>query len=397
VLVSTVELAWRTRKAAELGIHGTEGVRLDWPAVIARKNRIVAEWSDGKADALEQERIAVLRGPARFVAPHEIAVGERRVTAERIILAMGSAPTRPPIEGIERALTSDQLLERTTLPGRLVVIGGGAIGMELGFAFGRAGSRVTVLQSGSHVLPAADGEVREALLALAPGAGLEIRTDVRVRRISADLTVDAEVSGRAERFPADVVLVATGRAPNTSDLGLEVAGVSLERGAVRVNEFRQSTSAPHVYAAGDVTGTHQHTPAAWYEGQLAADNALQGNQRAVDFSVFPTATFTIPALAQVGLTEEAARERGARVAIGRAPFADSSAAGVRGETEGLVKVVLDESTGRILGAHMLGPSAEDLIHIAAVAIRAGLTRDDLAGMHYVYPTLAGSVFDAMWP
>jgi pyruvate/2-oxoglutarate dehydrogenase complex dihydrolipoamide dehydrogenase (E3) component len=397
VLVSTVELAWRTRKAAELGIHGTEGTGLDWGAVIARKNRIVAEWSDGKADALEQERITVLRGHGRFVAPHEIAVGERRVSAEHIILATGSAPTRPPIEGIERALTSDQLLDRTTLPERLVVIGGGAIGMELGFAFGRAGSRVTVLQSGSHVLPAADGEVREALLALAPDAGLEIRTEVRVQRISADLTVDAEVGGRAERFPADVVLVATGRAPNTSDLGLEAAGVALERGAVRVNAFRQSPSAPHVYAAGDVTGTHQHTPAAWYEGQLAADNALQGNQRAVDFSVFPTATFTIPALAQVGLTEEAARDRGARVAIGRAPFADSSAAGVRGETEGLVKVVLDESTGRILGAHVLGPSAEDLIHIAAVAIRAGLTRDDLAGMHYVFPTLAGSIFDAMWP
>ena len=397
MLVSTVELAWRTRKAAEFGIHGTEGAGLDWGAVIARKNRIVAEWSDGKADALEQSRITVLRGPGRFVGPHEISVGERRVTAERIILATGSAPSRPPIEGIERALTSDQLLERTTLPRRLVVIGGGAIGMELGFAFGRAGSRVTVLQSGSHVLPAADGEVREALLALAPGAGLEIRTDVRVRRISGDLTVDAETGGRTERFPADVVLVAAGRAPNTSDLGLEVAGVSLERGAVRVNEFRQSTSAPHVYAAGDVTGTHQHTPAAWYEGQLTADNALRGNQRAVDFSVFPTATFTIPALAQVGLTEEAARERGARVTIGRAPFADSSAAGVRGETEGLVKVVLDESTGRILGAHVLGPGAEDLIHIAAVAIRAGLTRHDLAGMHYVFPTLAGSLFDAMWP
>ena len=397
MLVSTVELAWRTRKAAELGIRGTEGIGLDWGAVIARKNRIVAEWSDGKADALEQERITVLRGHGRFVAPHEIAVGERRVSAEHIILATGSAPTRPPIEGIERALTSDQLLDRTTLPGRLVVIGGGAIGMELGFAFGRAGSRVTVLQSGSHVLPAADGEAREALLALAPDAGLEIRTDVSGQRISADLTVDAEVGGRGERFPADVVLVAAGRAPNTSDLGLEVAGVALERGAVRVNEFRQSPSAPHVYAAGDVTGTHQHTPAAWYEGQLAADNALRGNQRAVDFSVFPTATFTIPALAQVGLTEEAARERGARIAVGRAPFADSSAAGVRGETEGLVKVVLDESTGRILGAHVLGPSAEDLIHIVAVAIRAGLTRDDLAGMHYVFPTLAGSIFDAMWP
>jgi pyruvate/2-oxoglutarate dehydrogenase complex dihydrolipoamide dehydrogenase (E3) component len=397
VLVSTVELAWRARKAGELGIRGSEGIGLDWAAVIARKNRLVASWSEGKPEAFEEQRITVLRGRARFLGPHEIAVDGRRVTAERIVLATGSSPARPPIEGIERALTSDQLLEQTTLPPRLVVIGGGAIGMELGFAFGRAGSRVTVLQAGEHVLPGVDGEVRSALLALAGDAGVEVRTGVRVSRIAADLTVEAEIGGRGERFAADTVLVATGRPPNTADLGLELAGVALERGAVRVNEFRQSTSAPHVYAAGDVTGTHQHTPAAWYEGQLAAENALQGNRRAVDFTVFPTATFTIPALAQVGLTEDAARQRGGRIAIGRAPFADSSAAGVRGETEGLVKAVVDEATGRLLGVHVLGPDAEDLIHIGAVAMRAGLTRDDLAGMHYVYPTLAGSVFDAMFP
>jgi pyruvate/2-oxoglutarate dehydrogenase complex dihydrolipoamide dehydrogenase (E3) component len=397
VLVSTVELAWRARRAGELGIRGTEGLALDWSAVIARKNRLVASWSEGKPEALEQQGIVVLRGRARFVSPHEVAVDGHRVTAERIILATGSAPGRPPIEGIERALTSDQLLQQTTLPGRLVAIGGGAIGMELGFAFSRAGSRVIVLQSGDRVLPAVDAELRDALLTLAADAGLEVRTGARVSRIAPDLTVEGEVGGRSERFPADTVLVAVGRPPNTSDLGLEQAGVALERGAVRVNEFRQSTSAPHVYAAGDVTGSHQHTPAAWYEGQLAAENALRGNRRAADFSVFPTAVFTIPALAQVGLTEEAARQRGGRIVVGRAPFADSSAAGVRGETEGLVKALFDEPTGRLLGVHVLGPGAEDLIHIAAVAIRAGLTRDDLAGMHYVFPTLAGSVFDAMWP
>jgi len=397
VLVSTVELAWRARKAGELGIRGTEGLGLDWSAVIARKDRLVASWSEGKPEALEQDGIVVLRGRARFTGPREILVDGRRLTAERIVLATGSAPGRPPIEGIERALTSDQLLLQTTLPARLVVIGGGAIGMELGFAFGRAGARVTVLQSGDRVLPAADRELRDALLALAPDAGLDVRTGVRVTRVLPDLTVEGEVAGRRERFAADTVLVATGRPPNTADLGLEQAGVALERGAVRVNEFRQSTSAPHVYAAGDVTGSHQHTPAAWYEGRLAAENALQGNRRAADFSVCPMATFTIPALAQVGVTEEAARQGGGRVTVGRAPFADSSAAGVRGETEGLVKAIFDEPTGRLLGVHVLGPGAEDLIHIAAVAMRAGLTRADLAGMHYVFPTLAGSVFDVMWP
>ncbi len=395
MLVSTVELAWRARRGAELGLSGTAGVGLDWGAIIARKNRLVAGWSEGKDASLERQGIAVLRGRATFVGPHELRIGDRRVTAERVVIATGSSPGRPPIEGIEHALTSAELLERTTLPERMVVIGGGMIGMELGFAFGRAGARVSVLQAGPRVLPPVDDEVRAALVALAPEAGLEIHPHAKVTRIAADRTVEAEVGGRTRRFPADVVLVATGRPPNIAGLGLEAAGVGVERGAVQVNEFRQSPTAPHVYAAGDVTGQHQHTPVAWYEGTLVAENALQGNHRAADFRVFPTAVFTIPALAQVGLTEAEARRQGIMIAVTRAPFEDSSAAAVRAETEGLVKVVAEAGTGRILGVHILGPGAEDLVHIAAVAIRGGLRREDLAGMHYVFPTLAGSLFDAM--
>jgi pyruvate/2-oxoglutarate dehydrogenase complex dihydrolipoamide dehydrogenase (E3) component len=396
VLVSTVELCWRARGGAALGLTGTEGVGLDWAKVIERKNRIVASWSEGKAAALERQGIAVLRGSARFVGPHDLEVGEGRITAERVVIATGSAPGRPPIDGIELGLSSTDLLDVTRLPERLVVIGGGVIALELGFAFGRAGSRVTVLQSGPNVLPALDDEIRAALVALAPGANLALRTGARVRRVAPDRTVEAELAGRLERFPADLVLVATGRPANTAGLGLEAAGVVEERGAVKVNEFGQS-SASHVYAAGDVTGSHQHTPAAWYEGRLVAENAIRGNQRRMDYSLFPTATFTLPAVAQVGLTEAAARRQGHQVAVSRVPFEDSTAAAVRNETEGLVKVVLDEPTGRLLGVHVLGPEAEDLIHVAAVAMRGGLDREALAGMHYVFPTLAGSVFDAMWP
>jgi pyruvate/2-oxoglutarate dehydrogenase complex dihydrolipoamide dehydrogenase (E3) component len=246
------------------------------------------------------------------------------------------------------------------------------------------------------VLPALDDDIRAGLVALAPGAGLSLRTHAKVTRIAPDHTVEAEIDGRPERFPADVVLVATGRQPNTAGLGLEAAGVALERGAVQVNEYLQSPSAPHVYAAGDVRGSHQHTPAAWYEGRLAAENALRGNGRAADFTIFPTATFTIPAIGQVGLTEAVARQQGMTVGVARAPFEDSTAAAVRAETEGLVKVVFVQTSGRILGVHILGAGAEDLVHIAAVAMRGGLTREALAGMHYVYPALAGSVFDAMW-
>jgi pyruvate/2-oxoglutarate dehydrogenase complex dihydrolipoamide dehydrogenase (E3) component len=397
VLVSTVELLWRARRAAALGITGAAGLGVDWAEVIGRKDRLVASWSEGKEASFARQGIDVLRGPATFTGPHTLTVGDRRVTAERVVIATGSVPARPPIEGVDRALTSAELLARTTLPSRLVVVGGGVIALELGFALGRAGSRVTVLQSGPQILAGLDDDIRAALVALAPDAGLELHTGARVRRIASDRTVEAEIEGAPAAFAADAVLVATGRPANTAGLGLEAAGVATERGAVQVNQFRQSVSASHVYAAGDVTGSHQHTPAAWYEGRLAAENALRGNLRAADFSIFPTTTFTIPACAQVGLTEAEARRQGFTVAVSRAPFEDSSAAGVRAETEGLVKAVIDEPTGRLLGVHILGAGAEDLIHIAAVAMRGNLTRQDLAGMHYVFPTVAGSVFDAMWP
>jgi pyruvate/2-oxoglutarate dehydrogenase complex dihydrolipoamide dehydrogenase (E3) component len=381
VLVSTVEHAWRARQAASLGLTGTEGIGLDWAAVIDRKNRMVASGAEEKARAAEREAFTVLRGRGRLTGPHEVEVDGRQVTAERLVIASGSSPAHAPIEGVEHGLTSDQLLQHRTLPHQLVVIGGGYIGLEFGFAFARAGSRVTILQGGPAVLPEVDAELREALVKLGGEAGMEFHTGTRVRRIGPDRTVEAEVGGASRRFRADVVLIATGRPPNTAGLGLEAAGVALERGAVRTNEYKQSTTAPHVYAAGDVGGSHQHTPVAWYEGRLAAENALQGNRRRVDYSIFPSNVFTLPSLAQVGLTEAEARRRGLRVTVSRTPFEYNAA---------------EEGSGRLLGVHILGPEAEDLIHIAAVAMRGGLTRQDLAAMHYVFPTLGGALFDVMW-
>ncbi len=396
MLVSTVEQAWRARRGAPLGLTGTAGLGLDWPAVIDRTNRMVASGSEEKGRAVEREAFTVLRGRGRLTGPHEVEVDGRRVSSGRLVLATGSSPARPPIDGIEHAFTSDQLLQHRTLPQRLLVIGGGFIGLEFGFAFARAGSRVTILQAGRELLPGVDAELRDELLKLGGEAGMEFHTEARARRIGADRTVEAEIGGASRRFGADVVLVATGRPPNTAGLGLEAAGVALERGAVKTNEYKQSTTAAHVYAAGDVGGSHQHTPVAWYEGRLAAENALKGNHRPADYSIFPTNVFTLPSLAQVGLTEAEARHRGLRIAVSRTSFESNAAADVRGETEGLVKVVAEEGSGRLLGVHILGPEAEDLIHIAAVAMRGGLTRQELAAMHYVFPTLAGALFDVMW-
>lgn len=395
MLVSTVELYWRARKSGGLGITGVEALGLDWGAIVERKDRLVASWSKGKDRSLEKEGIAVLRGQARFLGPRRLRVGEQTVTAEKVVIATGSAPRRPPIAGVERAITSDELIHLKTLPLRMVVVGGGLIGMEFGFCFARAGTRVTVLQAGPQVLPGVDDEMREVLLTIGREGGMEFRMNVKVARIAEDRVVEAEVNGAPERFPADVVLLATGRPPNVGGLNLEAAGVELGRGGVKVNEYLQSPTAPDVYAAGDVTGRHQHTPVAWYEGAIAAENALKGNRKAVDYRFLPTAVFTLPALAQIGLTEREARASHPRVEVNRAPLRHNPAAGVRDETEGLVKVIHEEASGRLLGVHVLGAGAEDLIEIAAAAMRGGLTRAEVGAMHYVFPTLGGAIFDAM--
>lgn len=169
----------------------------------------------------------------------------------------------------------------------------------------------------------------------------------------------------------------------------------MEASSVKVNEFLQSVSAPNIYAVGDAAGKHQHTPVAWYEGPIAAHNALKGNERKADFSVFPTAIFTIPAIGQVGLTQRDALGRGLKAKVSRLPYSYNPAAGVRDETEGLVKVVYEEGTDRILGVHVMGAHAEDIVQIATVGMRAGLKKSELGSMHYVFPTFGGAIFDAM--
>jgi pyruvate/2-oxoglutarate dehydrogenase complex dihydrolipoamide dehydrogenase (E3) component len=224
---------------------------------------------------------------------------------------------------------------------------------------------------------------------------MTIKTTVKVKGIAADKNVEAEVDGSAEKFAADEVLLATGRPSNVEPLNPGAAGIELDRGAVKVNEYLQSVSAPHVYAVGDAAGKHQHSPVAWYEGPIAAHNAFKGNEQKIDFSVFPSAIFTIPAIGQVGLTEKEALGRGLKAKVSKLSYDSNPAAGVRNETEGLVKIVHEEGTEKILGVHVIGAHAEDIVQIAAVAIKGGLKKSAVGAMHYVFPTIGGAIFDTM--
>lgn len=395
MLVSTIELFTRARHAKELGINGTENLTFDWPAVIARKDEIVKSWSTGKNATPEKLGIPVLRGHARFTAPHEIGVNDNTYSAEKFIIATGSKPGRPPISGAEYGITSDELIHLKEQPARMVVVGGGFIGLEFGFALAWAGTKVTILQSGPEIAPALDQEIRSLLLESAAKAGIVVKTNVKVTRIGSDKTVESDIGGRTEKFSADQVLLATGRPSNVAPLNPHAAKIDLDHSAVKVNEYLQSVSAPHIYAVGDSAGKRQQSPVAWYEGPIAAHNAIKGNERKVDFSVFPTAIFTIPAVGQVGLTEAEALNRGIKAKTTKLPYEYNPAAGVRNETEGMVKVVYEEGTERILGVHVIGAHAEDTIQIAAMAMKGGLNKSEVGAMHYVFPTFGGAIFDAM--
>jgi len=393
--VSTIELFTRARHATELGINGTENLTFDWPAVIARKDEIVKSWSTGKNATPEKLGIPVLRGHARFTAPHEIAVNDNTYSAEKFIIATGSKPARPPISGAEYGITSDELIHLKEQPARMVVVGGGFIGLEFGFALAWAGTKVTILQSGPEIAPALDQEIRALLLESAAKAGIVVKTNVKVTRIGSDKTVESDIGGRTETFSADQVLLATGRPSNVAPLNPRAAKIELDHSAVKVNEYLQSASAPHIYAVGDSAGKRQQSPVAWYEGPIAAHNAIKGNERRVDFSVLPTAIFTIPAVGQVGLTEAEALNRGIKAKTTKLPYEYNPAAGVRNETEGMVKVVYEEGTEHILGVHVIGAHAEDTIQIAAMTMKVGLNKSEVGAMHYVFPTFGGAIFDAM--
>jgi len=395
VLVSTVELFHRARHGGKLGIKGSDNLEFDWPAVIARKDDIVASWSTSKNATPAKLGIPVLHGKGVFSTPHEISVGGRNYSAEKFVIATGSKPARPPIPGAHLAITSDELIHLQRQPKQLVIIGGGFIGLEFGFALAWAGTKVTVLQSGPQIAPAMDDEIRDILLESARQAGIEVKTNVKVKSIGADKTVEADIAGNMMKFPADQVLLATGRPSNVEPLNPQAAGIDLDHGAVKVNDYLQSTSAPHIYAVGDAAGKHQHSPVAWYEGPIAAHNALKGNEKKTDFSVFPSAIFTIPAIGQVGLTEKEALARGLKAKVSKLSFDANPAAGVRDETEGIIKIVYEEGTEKILGVHVIGARAEDIVQIAAVAIKGGLTKSQVGVMHYVFPTLGGAIFDTM--
>ncbi|SFQ71421.1 Pyruvate/2-oxoglutarate dehydrogenase complex, dihydrolipoamide dehydrogenase (E3) component [Amycolatopsis arida] len=395
-LLAAAGTAHRMSTSGRFGIAPVEPV-VDFAAVLAHVRAAIDRIAPADSPAaLADSGVEVLRGEATFVGPREARVGERALPFRRSVVATGSSPALPPVPGLAGIdpLTSDTVWDLTELPRRLVVVGGGPVGCELGQAFARLGTEVTIVEAAERLLPNEEPFVGEALAAALAAEGVRVLT-------STTLTAAAPAAGGVrldtagpDPLRADRVLVATGRRPGTAGLDLPSAGVRTgERGHVVVDD-RLRTSNPRVLAAGDVTGRLPFTHVAGVHGSVAATNALLGPLRRVDHERIPWVTFTDPEVARVGLTEAQARARhGDRVRVRRVDHADVDRAVTEDATRGSTHVVLD-GRGRVLGATVVAPRAGEVIaELTGVLARGGRLRD-LAGVTHPYPTWSDGVWSA---
>ncbi|MBI1774458.1 MAG: mercury(II) reductase [Proteobacteria bacterium] len=390
-LIRATETLHHAETAARFAGIRAEGRIADWRAVVRQKDELVSSLRQAKyVDLLPSyNTLAYLEGQARLV-DGGVAIDGRLVKAAKIVVATGAAPALPPIPGIEAVpyLTSTTALELERLPKSLLVIGGGYIGCELGQMFARAGVKVTIAFR-TRLLPEAEPEIGEALTRYFRDESIVVRGGLTYRDIRQGpdgVTLSVLAGGAAESIEAEQVLVTTGRQPNTKSLGLAAAGVELlANGGIKVDD-RMRTSKPGVYAAGDVTGRDQFVYMAAYGARIAAANALNGDSQRYDAAAMPAVVFTDPQVASVGLTEAKARRQGFEVKTSALPLEYVPRALAARDTRGLIKLVAEAKSGKLLGAHILAPEGADSIQTAALAIKCGLTVGQLAETIFPYLT-----------
>lgn len=367
----------------------------DWRRVVQQKNELVAALREGKyVHVMEMyPNISLIRDRAVFSGKGSVRVNGRTYTPGKILLATGSAPWAPPIEGLKDSgfLDSTAALDLPELPKSMVVIGGGAIGLELAQLFNRFGVRVTVLEVLPRIAAAEEPEIGEALARYLEEEKMIVRAGIKIKRVAkadGQYQVECEIGGRSETISAEKLLVAAGRRANTAGLGLESAGVTTgKKGEIVVDEHLRTTNVD-IYAAGDCIGDPLFVYVAAYGGGLAAENALRGAGRVYDLFALPRVTFTDPQIASVGHTEAQAREAGLKVKTAILKLEDVPRALAARDTRGLIKLVAEAETDRLVGAHVLAAEGGEIIQEATLAIRFGLKVSDIVETFHPYLTMA---------
>lgn len=365
-----------------------EGAKHDWGALIAAKDRELDRLGGIYLRLLRDAQVTLFEGRGRIIDPHTVEVGGKRYTARNLLIATGGRPALPEVRGVEHAITSNEALDLPSLPRRVIIVGGGYIGVEFAGIFTRAGAQVTMLIRGDAVLRGFDDDVRAALTAELRKRGVEIQCDVELQSIergAESLSVMTKMGGIHE---ADALLCATGRVPNTSGLGLEELGVQLnERGAVAVDAYSR-TGVESVYAIGDCTDRLALTPVAIAEGRALVETLFNNNPTPIDHENVPSAVFSQPPVATVGLTERAARARFGAIDVYATSFRALKHTLSGRDERTTMKLVVDRESQRVIGCHMVGPDSPEIMQGIAIAVKCGATKAQFDATVGIHPTAA---------
>jgi len=394
-LVRAVELIDLPKKAKEYGIT-YPAPEFDITKIIARKDTIVKTVNGGVQMLLRENGVEVIKGDARLTSPTDIEVridsGTQQFKANRIVISTGASHVKPSVPGADSIISTTDALAMKSVPPSVLVLGAGPIGVTFAIIFTRLGAAVTVAEESAQVLPGFDREIVGMLERELRKEKIKFITEANLKEVRPDAAI-ISVKGKEETVPASQVVVADARMANIAELRLDSAGVSVENGHIKVNS-RLETSVPGIYAAGDVAGGPMLAHAAFTGGRIAVENAL-GRSAAIDFNTIPRCVYTFPEIACVGLTEEEAAAQGYSVKVGRFPFSANGLATVLGERTGLVKVVSEAKYGQILGVHILGQNASELISEAVVAMRLEEPPSVIGGATHLHPTLSEALMEAM--
>jgi pyruvate/2-oxoglutarate dehydrogenase complex dihydrolipoamide dehydrogenase (E3) component len=399
-MVASAQVAHYARNAARWGVH-TNDVSVDLPAVVARKNKVVQGFRDAIQRRIDaKQNITLVRAHGRFTGPHQVEAGGQTFESEKIFIDTGTRPQVPKIPGIDSVpfLTNASVMELLEIPKHLLVLGGGYIGLEFGQMFRRFGSRVTIIHKSERILPREDPDITQELQKALEAEGVEFAlggTTTRVENRSGEIALAYETKQGSKTISGSHLIVATGRKPNTDDLGLDKAGIATDpRGYIKVNG-RMETSAAGIWAMGDVKGGPAFTHISYNDYQIVYANLIEGKNLTIEHRYLPYALFTDPPLGRVGITEQDARTSGRKFKMGTYPMASVARAIERDETVGLMKVIVDGENDRILGAAILGSEGGELVQILGAMILAGAPYTVLKGAVYIHPTLAEGFFGLM--
>jgi len=395
VLVAAAQALDHARSASA-SLIGSENLRIDFPGLMRLKQAIIKDTSETVRKDLQTQDIDVLSARARFSGPHTVIAGAQEFEARKIVIATGSKPRSLPIKGFEHTLTSDTLLEMDTPPKSIIFIGAGPIGMEFSHVLARTGTKVTILEAAPRILPGMDRDLTERLTLATRRLGIDIYTGVRIESIErqADaLAVSFNHSGFTKSVLAEVAAGSAGRVADIDDLDLQKAGIERDGRGVLTNAYLQ-TSNPDVFAAGDaVASSPQLSEVATYEGKLAARNLNARAMTAANYDSVPFVVYTVPEIAGVGLRPDEAQP--GRHHVGLLDLTGLKTSRTYGESSALSKVVIEEGTGKVLGAHILGHRGEELINLFALAVRFGLTVHDINNAVFSFPSFSADVKDML--